>query len=161
MLDRISLILRTKNISAAQFADKIDVQRSSISHVLSGRNKPSLEFIQKILKSYPEIRPDWLLFGKGPMLAEETDLFSIPASDKSVVSNIRSEFSGIDDKAEKLIKEKPSAHRSKQEDQERNSLETKTKYVKKITNGVEIKKKAEKIVIFYNDKTFSVYYPDN
>ena len=135
MLDRISLILRTKNISAAQFADKIDVQRSSISHVLSGRNKPSLEFIQKILKSYPEIRPDWLLFGKGPMLIKETDLFSIPATDTSKVSGIRSEYSEIDDKAEKLIKEKPSVHISKQEDQERDSLEIKTKYLKKVTKG--------------------------
>ena len=160
MLDRISLILRTKNISAAQFADKIDVQRSSISHVLSGRNKPSLEFIQKILKSFPEIRPDWLLFGKGAMLLEETDLFSIPATDKSEVSNIRPEQPGIDDKVDKLIKDKPF-HKSKQEDQVRDSFEVKTKYVKKVTKGDETKKKAEKIVIFYNDKTFSVYYPDN
>jgi transcriptional regulator with XRE-family HTH domain len=160
MLDRISLILRTKNISAAQFADKIDVQRSSISHVLSGRNKPSLEFIQKILKSFPEIRPDWLLFGKGAMLLEETDLFSIPATDKSEVSNIRPEQPGIDDKVDKLIKDKPF-HKSKQEDQVRDSFEVKTKYLKKVTKGDETKKKAEKIVIFYNDKTFSVYYPDN
>lgn len=160
MLDRISLILRTKNISAAQFADKIDVQRSSISHVLSGRNKPSLEFIQKILKSFPEIRPDWLLFGKGAMLVEETDLFSIPATDKSEVSNIRPEQPGIDEKVDKLIKDKP-LHKSKQEDQVRDSFDVKTKYVKKVTIGDETKKKAEKIVIFYNDKTFSVYYPDN
>lgn len=75
MIDRISLILRTKNINASQFADEIGVQRSSISHVLSGRNKPSLEFVQRILKRYPEINPDWLLFGKGAM-HQESNLFS-------------------------------------------------------------------------------------
>lgn len=75
MTDRISLILRTKNINASQFADEIGVQRSSISHVLSGRNKPSLEFVQRILKRYPEINPDWLLFGKGAM-HQESNLFS-------------------------------------------------------------------------------------
>lgn len=75
MVDRITLLLKTRNISASQFADEIGVQRSSISHVLSGRNKPSLDFIQKILVRYPEINPDWLLFGKGSMNLEY-NLFS-------------------------------------------------------------------------------------
>lgn len=75
MIDRITLLLKTRNISASQFADEIGVQRSSISHVLSGRNKPSLDFIQKILVRYPEINPDWLLFGKGSMNLEY-NLFS-------------------------------------------------------------------------------------
>lgn len=75
MVDRITLLLKARNISASQFADEIGVQRSSISHVLSGRNKPSLDFIQKILVKYPEINPDWLLFGKGAMNLEY-NLFS-------------------------------------------------------------------------------------
>jgi transcriptional regulator with XRE-family HTH domain len=75
MIDRITLLLKTKNITASQFADEVGVQRSSVSHVLSGRNKPSLDFIQKILKKYPEINPDWLLFGKGAMNME-FNLFS-------------------------------------------------------------------------------------
>src|SRR5690606_15634735 len=51
--------------SAAAFADKIGVQRSSISHILSGRNKPSLDFILKILAAYPDVELYWLLNGKG------------------------------------------------------------------------------------------------
>ena len=74
MNDRISLILKYKNISATKFADEIDVQRSRISHILSERNKPSLEFIQKILKTYPEISPEWLISGKGAMI-KNPDLF--------------------------------------------------------------------------------------
>ena len=62
---RIKKIILFYGISAAQLADKIGVQRSSISHLLSGRNKPSLDFIMKLLHSYPEIELHWLLNGKG------------------------------------------------------------------------------------------------
>ena len=51
--------------SASSFAEKIGVQRSSISHILSGRNKPSLDFILKILSAYPEVDLYWLFNGKG------------------------------------------------------------------------------------------------
>ena len=71
MTDRIQTILRSLNLSPSQLADAISVQRSSLSHILSGRNKPSLDFITKVLTSYPQIDPDWLLFGKGSMLREE------------------------------------------------------------------------------------------
>lgn len=62
---RLKLMLNYYEISAAQLADKIEVQRSSISHILSGRNKPSLEFVLKILKAFPEVELYWLLNGKG------------------------------------------------------------------------------------------------
>lgn len=52
-------------LTAALLADKIEVQRSSISHLLSGRNKPSLEFVLKILKTFPEVELYWLLNGVG------------------------------------------------------------------------------------------------
>lgn len=70
MTDRISLLIRAKNLSAAQFADEIGVQRSSISHLMSGRNKPSLDLIQKTLQRFPEVSTEWLLFGKGEMVRE-------------------------------------------------------------------------------------------
>lgn len=64
LTDRIKYIMKINQQSATSFADEIGVQRSSISHVLSGRNKPSLEFIQKILIAYPKISADWLISGK-------------------------------------------------------------------------------------------------
>lgn len=57
--------------SASSFAEKIGVQRSSISHILSGRNKPSLDFILKILSTYPEVDLYWLFNGKGKFPSEE------------------------------------------------------------------------------------------
>ena len=67
MIDRINLIMKAKNINASQFADEINIQRSGMSHILSGRNNPSLDFIKRVLSRYPEIDTDWLIFGKGEM----------------------------------------------------------------------------------------------
>ncbi len=67
MKDRIQKILRDESISSSKFADEIGVQRSSISHILSGRNRPSLDFVQKILSRYRNISAEWLLFGRGEM----------------------------------------------------------------------------------------------
>ena len=91
MIERIRSILLSKNLNAAQFADQIGVQRSSISHVLSGRNKPSLEFIQKILKTYPDINSDWLISGNGEIIQKldsSTSLFDNSEKDEVIGGNI-------------------------------------------------------------------------
>lgn len=62
---RLNKILDYYDISAAGFADKIEVGRSSISHILSGRNKPSLDFVMKVVKNFPDVELYWLLNGKG------------------------------------------------------------------------------------------------
>lgn len=65
IISRLGEILDFYGLSGAAFADKINVQRSSISHLLTGRNKPSLEFVLKISKAFPEVDLYWLLEGKG------------------------------------------------------------------------------------------------
>lgn len=62
---RLQKVIEYYGESASSFAEKVGVQRSSISHILSGRNKPSLDFVLKILQSYPEVELYWLLNGKG------------------------------------------------------------------------------------------------
>ncbi|MFN7013937.1 MAG: helix-turn-helix domain-containing protein, partial [Bacteroidia bacterium] len=64
MLDRIKEIMQQKGLSPMAFADAISVQRSSISHILNGRNKPSLELVQKIISAFPDIDIEWLLTGQ-------------------------------------------------------------------------------------------------
>ena len=68
MLDRIKRFIETQNMTASGFANVIGVQRSSVSHILSGRNKPSLDFVLKLKEHYPDLNLDWLLFGTGPIL---------------------------------------------------------------------------------------------
>jgi transcriptional regulator with XRE-family HTH domain len=65
---RLEKIMSYYSLSASAFAEKIGAQRSSISHLLSGRNKPSLDFVMKILTSFPEINLYWLLNGTGEFL---------------------------------------------------------------------------------------------
>ena len=67
MKERLLEFLRVENKSSAQFAEEIGVQPSGISHILSGRNNPSLDFILKMLEKYQFLSTDWLLFGKGSM----------------------------------------------------------------------------------------------
>ena len=69
--ERISKVIDYSRLTPSEFADEIDVQRSSISHVTSGRNKPSLEFIIKIKSRFPEILWDWLVTGEGQMLKSD------------------------------------------------------------------------------------------
>lgn len=63
--ERLQKVIDYYGETASGFAEKIGVQRSSISHILSGRNKPSLDFVMKVLHSYPEVELYWLMNGKG------------------------------------------------------------------------------------------------
>ncbi|WP_299116683.1 helix-turn-helix transcriptional regulator [uncultured Winogradskyella sp.] len=63
--ERLQKVITFYEETASSFAEKIGVQRSSISHILSGRNKPSLDFVMKVLHSYPEVDLYWLMNGKG------------------------------------------------------------------------------------------------
>lgn len=67
MNTRLKQFLDAENISQSQFADTIKVVRASVSHVLSGRNNPSYDFIRAIMNSYPELNIEWLMLGKGKM----------------------------------------------------------------------------------------------
>jgi len=85
MLDRIRTLLTTRQLSPTQFADTIGVSRPIVSHILSGRNKPSLEVVQKIVGAFPDLSLRWLLNGEGPMLAARS-----PAEPLSAPSRGRS-----------------------------------------------------------------------
>lgn len=70
MNTRLKQFLAAENITQAQFADSINVVRASVSHVLSGRNNPSFEFIRSMMVQYPSLNIEWLMFGKGKMYKE-------------------------------------------------------------------------------------------
>ena len=82
---RLKIILNYYELSAATLAEKIEVQRSSISHILSGRNKPSLEFVLKVLKNFPEVELYWLLNGIGKFPKESVPP-TLPKPKPAVVS---------------------------------------------------------------------------
>lgn len=68
--ERISKIIEYSELTSSEFADSIEVQRSSISHITTGRNKPSLDFLIKVKEKFPEIEWEWLITGRGEMKKE-------------------------------------------------------------------------------------------
>ena len=67
MKERLVQLLDLEQLTPSKFADIIGVQRSSVSHVVSGRNKPSFDFLQKTLKAFPGLNAEWLILGEGTM----------------------------------------------------------------------------------------------
>ena len=67
MNTRLKQFIAAENITQAQFADSINVVRASVSHILAGRNKPGYEFIAGLMRHYPDLNIEWLMFGKGKM----------------------------------------------------------------------------------------------
>lgn len=143
--DKIKQILVDKSISPSHFADEIGVQRSSVSHILSGRNKPSLDIVQKIIRRYPDLGMEWIM--------DEEELPSIEP-DRSVLGH------------ENTRPEKNSPPVSKPlESSEKPLLDTKPVQANlaEYENGQDpsriVQKEIERILIFYSDGTFKQYTP--
>lgn len=78
--DRIKLIMDNENMLSGAFAESIGVQQSTLSHILNGRNKPSLDVVMKVHQKHPHINLEWLLYGKGEMRGN-SDSSSLPVND--------------------------------------------------------------------------------
>ncbi|WMW78728.1 helix-turn-helix transcriptional regulator [Flavobacterium sp. 20NA77.7] len=143
-IKRLEHVLEYYGLTASSFADKINVQRSSISHLLSGRNKPSLDFILKVLEQFPEIDLLWFLNGVGVF----------PNTSKSQSSN------STEIKAEnKNIPEQINLFDENRIEEENRVVEN--KFQKKsntpILEQVSPTSEIEKIIVFYKDGTFKSY----
>lgn len=73
MNKRLQQFLGAENISQSQFADSINVARASVSHILSGRNKPGYDFLESMARRYPSLNLEWLITGKGKMYKGQED----------------------------------------------------------------------------------------
>ncbi|MCU7616709.1 helix-turn-helix domain-containing protein [Chryseobacterium sp. PBS4-4] len=174
--ERISKVIEYSKLSSSEFADEIDVQRSSISHITSGRNKPSLEFIIKIKSRFPEILWDWLVNGDGEMLKsdlletenisesenseEKTKPTSLP--DLFTMMNDDEDFGNEEEKAEEIsvVRESAISHQSKATEKISNSQRLE-KTNEQITNQVIENQinKIKRIVLFYENGKFESFEP--
>ena len=101
---RLQNVIDYYDETASSFAEKIGVQRSSISHILSGRNKPSLDFVMKVLHAYPEVELYWLLNGKGKFPKNQTTTALSSPSDSTEDLNTGQERIKRDNNAiEKIV----------------------------------------------------------
>lgn len=150
MKERLLQLLDLEHLSPSKFADLIGVQRSSISHVLSGRNKPSFDFLQKTLKAFPGLKADWLMLGEGTMYEHmgrgSAELFG-PAEEDTVLSadpDVRQErvpTAGIVENKEAGTTALQKGHSDFVVDQPKD-------------------RKVVQVMIFYDDDTFATYKPE-
>ena len=143
MKERILEFLRAENKSSAQLAEEIGVQPSGISHIISGRNNPSLDFVLKMLDRYNYLSTDWLLFGRGAMYGDNQmqTLFDDETSTEKSINK-----SGLD-----------SAFIRKDTDIQEFSSEKDTLVTDPVAKSGGLR--VDKIVWFYSNNTFEEYYP--
>ncbi|WP_337965740.1 helix-turn-helix transcriptional regulator [uncultured Flavobacterium sp.] len=149
---RLEIILDYYGINASSFADRIGVQRSSMSHLLSGRNKPSLDFVMKILDVFPDVDLYWLLNGKGNFPKNEEENSKVKNYETLETEKTNSPISSNDNfGAVDLF----SQINYKEEEKLPIRYSTEVKNQNQIPEEGEI----EKIVIFYKNGTFKAYAP--
>jgi len=120
MNERLKQFLTMEGLSPARFADIMEIQRSGISHLLSGRNKPSFEFIQKMLTAYPALNPEWLILGKGKPYKDNVSTSTpTPAPQPSLPSHPVDLFTaGIEPEENTSVEEMPEEPELSDENEE-------------------------------------------
>lgn len=164
MVSRILSILKQKNLSISQFAEEIGIQKSGMSHLISGRNKPSLELILKILQKYPDIKPEWLLFGTMQKVSDDKTPVTSSPPENVLVKTAASpatlfDFSGESNSCEASLSE-DLGESVTEPGPIRDSIDQKKRVVK-TKEGVSLNadQEIERMVIFFNDCTFRTYSP--
>lgn len=133
MITRINHLIESLGITQKEFAQQIGVSPASLSHITSGRNRPSLEIVTKILSKYHQISPDWLLFGRGDMTISTHE-----AVINTQTNNLRSQnaYAG---------------------NQSNNSNLQSNSAIQK--DPIVIQKQVDHIIVFYEDNTYCTFYP--
>jgi transcriptional regulator with XRE-family HTH domain len=172
MQERLQELLNKERLTPVRFSELVGVQRSSVSHILSGRNKPSLDFLQKILTAFEHINPDWLISGKG---AYKRNNFNdkLDSSEKPFGKK-KEENSRINFPNSRPVKDEDPVQYGKQqvssikEDPQFKSAETGASNqtdmpfdAEKLDPPSDTKKRKQviKTVFFYDDQTFEIFYP--
>jgi transcriptional regulator with XRE-family HTH domain len=163
MKDQIIKLMEAENMTPAKFADEIGVQRSSISHILGGRNKPSFDFISKILERFQGINAEWLLTGKGSMIKtsgsipeaqlKQASLFDQPVTKREQIEKTNE----YQTSPNKVVGNKAFDYAEKGKSTTIENLQSSNNLgIKgKITNVNNV----DHIVFFYSDGTFEKYIP--
>lgn len=139
--DRIASLLSDKKLSAIDFSKIIQVQRSTLSHILSGRNKPSLDLIERFHNAFPELSLEWLITGIGSMYKQSNELFR--GESLSTVDHQPEPKQPLVEQASQIIRETTES----------------TPKTSLVAADFQQKpdRKPVKTIIFYNDDTFEMF----
>ena len=144
MRDRILKIMEREGLTPSKFAESIGIQRSAMSHIISGRNNPSLDVLLKILERFTYVDSDWLLFGKGEMIREHV------LTEPNLITN--------------MLENRPNVQ-VVAENRKEIGVETpvniqKQPVVEQVICQEKPSKNVSKIMIFYSDNTFDTFVPE-
>lgn len=170
--ERIAKVIAYSELSLSEFADEVEVQRSSISHITSGRNKPSLDFLMKIKTRFPELEWEWLIEGEGEMLkpvsTEANDAETIekikPTSLPDLFSLINDEAFGITESEDKISSSpSPESKIPGQESLQQRISDSQRLAIPQPSPIIEDTDKQEvkvkRIVLFYENGKFETFEP--
>ena len=160
MNNRIKEIMTKEKLTSQRFAQKIGIQPSAVSHILSGRNKPSLDVIQKILNTYKYLNPDWLLLGTGPMLRKE------PVPSPTNNQHVEVKMSPNKPQMASLFSDEMMDDTKYRKENRSNLQQTEKVFVPPLPIQIDQKQEpkmtpekriVKRIIIYYSDNTFEEY----
>ena len=147
MKDRIKLVMENENLTSAQFADRLQINRAVISHILNGRNNPSLDVVTKILSEMDYISSDWLLNGKGEMYKSGVARGGVSAHNVDLFTQ-----RAVNEPRHSEKSEKTQETAVKQTPNTQSVVENKPVEVVRV-----VEKKVTQVIIYYSDNTFEVF----
>ncbi|MBQ5679025.1 MAG: helix-turn-helix transcriptional regulator [Rikenellaceae bacterium] len=150
MREKLLKLMKSEKLSSSRLAEILEIQPSSISHILSGRNKPSYDFLVKILRRFPTLNPDWLLLDAEQMYRSNEEL------DRRI-NDTNTQSSQTTGSAEKMIVNSKSALNPKNEISQ-NSTNRPIENIAAVANIATDGRTIERVIVLYTDKSFEAYY---
>jgi len=150
---RLEQFLKAENISQSQFADSIGVARASVSHILSGRNRPGFDFLLNMSKAYPALNLEWLITGKGRMYG----------SGKSSASLFEGGEDSAEQRSAQSVETGPAQIDAVRTDKAQSDIYAGRAKADTSVNdmkSLDDKRNISKIVVFFDDNTFQEYLKD-
>lgn len=150
MREKLLKLMKYEKLSSSRLAEILEIQPSSISHILSGRNKPSFDFLVKILRRFPTLNPDWLLLDSDQMYRQSDE--SAALKDNQVIAPISTS----------TIQADSSEHRQNNSSNDssvanNNSTKRTTPTELPFTNNQNVNKTIERVIVLYSDKSFEAF----
>lgn len=143
MKDRLQKFLDAEQINPSKLADILGIQRSGMSHILSGRNKPGFEFIQKLILKFPHLNAEWLITGKGEIYKDNRATYI----ESNLYSNTIFDIQKSSDVSNNEINPTVSAPDQPRENRLNENIRT----------LIDNKKSLIKVIMIYSDSTFAEY----
>ena len=150
MREKLLKLMKSEKLSSSRLAEILEIQPSSISHILSGRNKPSYDFLVKILRRFPTLNPDWLLLDAEQMYRSNEEL------DRRI-NDTNTQSSQTTGSTEKMIVNSKNTLNPKNESSQ-NSTNRPIENIAAVANIATDGRTIERVIVLYTDKSFEAYY---